>query len=334
MALAASTEPLSTVYDLAMLDLDGVVYRGKRAVPQAVEAIGAVHQAGMATAYLTNNASRTGGEVAELLRDIGLAAKDDEVVTAGEAIAHIVAESIPPGSKVLVVGGPGLIVPLERFGLRCVASADDQPAAVVQGFHPDVGWRSLAEASYAIEAGVPWFASNADRTIPTGRGIAPGNGSLIEAVRRATGATPFVAGKPERGLFDEALRRTGARRPLMVGDRLDTDISGALNCGIDAMHVLTGISDLSDVVAAPARERPHYVAPDLRALGQAHPPVEVSEHRSVCAGAVAEIDATQLELTAGSRGSLEATRAVVALAWAWRDSAGQVPRLTASALGH
>src|SRR3954453_6890974 len=153
MSLGASELPLAADHDLAMLDLDGVVYRGAHAVPHAVETIAALRAAGTATSYLTNNASRTAGEVAEQLRALGIDAADAEVVTAGEAIAHMVATTLAPGSTVLGVGGPGLTAPLEALGLRCTATADDQTAAVVQGFHPDVGWRNLAEASYAIAAG-------------------------------------------------------------------------------------------------------------------------------------------------------------------------------------
>jgi HAD superfamily hydrolase (TIGR01450 family) len=274
--------------------------------------------------------------VAEKIRGFGLDVGEADVVTSGEAIARIVAESVPRGSAVLVVGGPGLKVPLEGWGLRCVSSADDDPVAVVQGFHPDVGWRNLAEASYAIEAGVPWFVSNTDQTFPSARGTAPGNGSLVEAVRRATDAEPVaVAGKPEQALFDEALRRTGATRPLMVGDRIDTDIVGALNCGIDALHVLTGISGLAEVTRLSPAHRPHFVAPDLRSLLQAHPDVRVEEARAVCGSAIAQAgDGGEVTLTSGAPGSLEAVRAVVAAAWAHVDETGHVPRLVGPALEH
>jgi glycerol 3-phosphatase-2 len=336
MPLRTSPGPLISSYDVAMLDLDGVVYRGELAVPHAVETIGEVRTRNVRLVFLTNNASRTAAEVAEQIRRFGLDVGEADVVTAGEAIARIVAESVPRGSAVLVVGGPGLTVPLEGWGLSCVSSADDDPVAVVQGFHPDVGWRNLAEASYAIQAGVPWFVSNTDQTFPSARGTAPGNGSLVETVRRATDAEPVaVAGKPERGLFDEALCRTGATRPLMVGDRIDTDIAGALNCGIDALHVLTGISGLEEVTRLSPERRPHYVAPDLRSLLQAHPDVLVDEARAVCGSAIAQADdGGEVTLTTGAPGSLEAVRAVVVAAWTHLDQTGHVPRLAGSALEH
>jgi len=336
MPLRASSGPLISSYDVAMLDLDGVVYRGEFAVPHAVETIGEVHARDVRVVFLTNNASRTAGEVAQQIRGFELDADEADVVTAGAAIARIVAESVPRGSAVLVVGGPGLTVPLESWGLRCVSSADDDPVAVVQGFHPSVGWRSLAEASYAIQAGVPWFVSNTDQTFPSARGTAPGNGSLAEAVRRATGSEPLaVAGKPEPGLFDEAIRRTGATRPLMVGDRIDTDIVGALSCGIDALHVLTGISGLDELTRLPPERRPHYVAPDLRSLLLEHPDVVVDGMRATCGSAIAQGDEDgEVTLTMGEPGSLEAVRAVVSAAWTHLDETGHAPQLVGPALEH
>lgn len=336
MPLHASSGPLISSYDLAMLDLDGVVYRGEREVPHAVATIGELHGRNMRLAFLTNNASRTAAEVAEQIRGFGLDVGEADVVTAGEAIARIVAESVPRGSAVLVVGGPGLTIPLARLGLNCVSSVAENPVAVVQGFHPDVSWRNLAEASYAIQAGVTWFVSNLDQTFPSARGTAPGNGALVETVRRATGVEPVAsAGKPERGLFEEARRRTGATRPLMVGDRIDTDIVGALNCGIDALHVLTGIGGLDEVSRLSPEHRPHYVAPDLRALLQRHPEVVVDGVRAACGSAIAQADGNgDVTLSAGEPGSLEAVRAVVAASWTHVDETGRVPQLVGSALEH
>jgi HAD superfamily hydrolase (TIGR01450 family) len=335
MPLASSDQPLCDVYDLAMLDLDGVVYRGDEAVAGAIVAIEQARGAGMRMAYLTNNASRPPTAVAERLRGFGVPASDDEVVTAGEAIAHVVAESVPRGSAVLVVGGPGLREPLERLGLRVVDKADASPAAVVQGFHPDVDWRALAEASYAIQAGVPWFASNADQTIPTGRGVAPGNGSLIEAVRRATGATPVVAGKPERGLFEETIERTEATRPLMVGDRLDTDIDGALNFGVDALLVLTGVSTLTEVLALPAHRRPHYVSASLAGLVRPHPAVSIEAESARCGGVTVALQNDDIvTMSEESADDVALLRAVVALGWETADATGRVPRWDGPALGH
>ncbi|MRK01594.1 MULTISPECIES: HAD-IIA family hydrolase [Aeromicrobium] len=315
--LGSTTRELGATYDLAMLDLDGVVYLGADPVPGAADALRQAREGGIHLAYITNNASRPALAVAKKLREMDMPElADEDVVTAGQAVAHLVADALPAGSAVLVVGGEGLRVPLEERGLRCVASLDDGPSAVVQGFHGDIGWAHLAEAAYAIQSGLPWYVSNTDLTVPTPRGIAPGNGSLVQAVRNATGAEPIVAGKPERALFDETLARVGGRKPLMVGDRLDTDIDGAINAGIDSLVVLTGVSSLAEVAAARPGHRPTFVSADLRGLVEVHREVQVAgDGRARCGAAVAEVHDGVIGLVGGEAGSTDALRAVVALAW-------------------
>lgn len=322
MSLGSSDRPLCDVYDLGMLDLDGVVYVGSAAVPGAVEAAASARKAGMRLAFLTNNASRTAAEVAAHLRELEVDADDTDVVTAAQAVAHLVADAVPAGSAVLLVGGEGLRIPLEERGLRCVSTLDDGPVAVVQGFHPDVGWRALAEASYAIESGLPWFASNTDLTIPTGRGVAPGNGSLVQTVRNATGATPTVAGKPERALFDEALERMAADRPLMVGDRLDTDIEGARRVGVDSLLVLTGVTGLADLVAAGPGLRPTYVSSDLGGLFEASQAPAREHDRWIAGGWTARVDRGRLAVDGGGDRD-DWWRAVTAAAWEHLDTSGR-----------
>ncbi|WP_349260611.1 HAD-IIA family hydrolase [Actinocrinis sp.] len=254
------------MYDTALLDLDGVVYRGKDAVPHAVDSLMAAADAGMRLAYVTNNASRTPTAVASHLRELGLPAHAEDVVTAAQAVARVIAEQVPEGARVLVIGGEGLRQALLEHRLTLVSSAEDNPAAVVQGYRPDTSWTDLAEAAYAIERGAPWFAANTDRTMPTARGIAPGNGALVGAVAAATGTWPTVAGKPEPALHRETMIRTNAQRPLVVGDRLDTDIEGANRAGVDSLLVLTGVTRLQDLKDAPKEHQPTYLAQDLRGL--------------------------------------------------------------------
>lgn len=257
---------LAEAYDVALLDLDGVVYVGARAVPHAADALAASRRLGMRLAFVTNNASRPPEAVAEHLTSLGVPAAPDEVVTSAQAAARMLSEMLQPGSRVLVVGGSGLVEALKEQRLVPVFQQADRPAAVAQGFDPDIDWRMLAEAAYTINTGVPWVASNVDRTLPTTRGRAPGNGALVEAVRLATGAVPMVAGKPETPMHREAVLRTGARKPLVIGDRLDTDIEGAYRGGADSLLVLTGVTDPEQLVAADVRYRPTYVSEDLRAL--------------------------------------------------------------------
>jgi glycerol 3-phosphatase-2 len=318
--LGSTTQPLSMIYDLAMLDLDGVVYVGQDAVPGAAKALEMARANGMRLAYITNNASRTAHEVADQLRELAMPeVHDSDVVTSAQAVAHLVADAVPHGSAVLLVGGEGLRSPLEERGLRCVTSMDDGPIAVVQGFHPDVGWRQLSEASFAIQAGLPWFASNTDLTMPTSRGIAPGNGSLVQAIRNATGAAPVVAGKPEKALFDETIERVGGESPLMVGDRLDTDIDGAINAGTDSLAVLSGVSTLQEIIDAGPRHRPSFVSVDLAGLNETHAEIELDADRARCGGAIAGVRDGVVSVEVGDPRSTEALRAVVGLAWSLRD---------------
>jgi glycerol-1-phosphatase len=257
---------LPEAYDVALLDLDGVIYVGAEPVDHAVAALARARAAGLRLAFVTNNAARRPEAVAEQLTDLGVPASAAEVVTSAQAAARLLADRLPAGARVLVVGGDGLQAALVERGLTPVAGADEHPAAVVSGFHPDVGWRLLAEGAYAVAAGLPWVASNVDPTIPMPRGKAPGNGALVAAIRLATGREPVVAGKPEPPLHREAILRTGARHPLVVGDRLDTDIEGAVRAGADSMLVLSGVSGAVDLVSAPPARRPTFVARDLRAL--------------------------------------------------------------------
>jgi HAD superfamily hydrolase (TIGR01457 family) len=262
----AADKPLAALYDTALLDLDGVVYRGSEAVPHAVPALLAAADAGMHLAYVTNNASRTPKAVASHLSELGLPARAEDVVTAAQAVARLVAEQVPEGARVLVIGGEGLRQALLEHRLTLVSNAEEKPAAVVQGYRPDTSWKDLAEAAYAIERGAAWFAANTDRTMPTARGIAPGNGALVGAVAAATRTWPTVAGKPEPALHRETMIRTNAQRPLIVGDRLDTDIEGANRAGVDSLLVLTGVTRLEDLKSAPKEQQPTYLARDLRGL--------------------------------------------------------------------
>jgi HAD superfamily hydrolase (TIGR01450 family) len=312
--------PLTEEYDTALLDLDGVVYAGPDAVEHAVESLEAARSAGMRLAYVTNNASRPPRVVAAHLTELGVPAEATDVINSAQAAARLVAEKVPAGSKVLVVGGAGLEEALAERGLVAVRSMAEQPVAVVQGFDPSVGWQHLAEASYAVAAGLPWVASNTDLTVPTGRGIAPGNGSLVAAVRAATGAEPEVAGKPLPPMHRETVIRTGAKRPLVVGDRLDTDIEGAHNGGVDSLLVFTGIATPAQLLAAPAPHRPTYLAADLRGLLTGHPEVTSAEDGFACGGWTAREADGVLQLTgAGER--YDGLRALCAAAWTALDAA-------------
>ncbi|MEV5510102.1 HAD hydrolase-like protein [Streptomyces orinoci] len=310
-----SESPLSTAYDTALLDLDGVVYAGGAAIEHAVDSLAAARSGGMRLAYVTNNALRTPEAVAGHLTELGIPAEAGDVITSAQAVARLIADELPSGSRVLVVGGEGLRVALRERGLVPVDSADDDPAAVVQGYGgPDMPWSRLMEASYAVRRGVPWFASNRDLTIPGARGIAPGNGAAVEVVRIATGGEPRVAGKPLPPMHRETVLRTGARRPLVVGDRLDTDIEGAYAGGVDSLLVLTGVTTPAVLLAAEPRHRPTYVAEDLRGLLEPQPVVSPAGEGFACGGWTASADGGELALEGDGR-PVDGLRALCAVAW-------------------
>lgn len=256
-------------YAAVVCDLDGVVYRGPTAVPHAVEVLGGLD---VPVLYATNNASRSPADVATHLRDLGLACTPDAVATSSQAGAWLLADRLAAGSPVLAVGGAGVSAALAEAGLRPVLPADARHTpveAVLQGYGPAVTATDLAEAAYAVEGGATWVATNTDGTLPTDRGVAPGNGSLVAAVERAVGHPPhLVAGKPAPPLYQLCAGRLElpVDRVLAVGDRLDTDIEGAVAAGMDSLLVLTGVDDLRACLEAPPQRRPTWVAPDLRAL--------------------------------------------------------------------
>ena len=284
-AFGSSVAPLAALHDVALLDLDGVVYVGAEAVPHAAEALDAALAAhGMRAAFVTNNAARTPATVSAHLVGLGVRAEPSDVVTSAQAGARMLAERLPVGSHVLVIGGPGVADALRERGLVPVESVDDGAVALMQGYGPDVGWRQLAEGSLAIGRGLLWVATNLDRTIPTPRGRVLGNGSMVEALRHATGAEPLVAGKPEPPLMIESVQRSGAVRPLVVGDRLDTDIEGANRSGIPSLLVLTGVTDWQDLLHVAPQYRPTYLGRDLRALLTPAPAVEVRWGAAVVEG--------------------------------------------------
>ena len=258
---------LCEAHDVVFFDLDGVIYIGPHAVTHAPEVLADLRRRGIGCCFVTNNASRTPMQVAEHLTELGISASADEVVTGSQAGAGLMVSFIEPGSKVLAIGGPGVAEALTDRGFIPVFSNDDEPAAVMQGFGPQLTWSDLAEAAFALRRQIPWVATNMDSTFPTPRGLAPGNGSLVMALVNATGRRPdAVAGKPERSLFDEAVRRTGASRGLMVGDRLDTDIAGGNRAGMDTLLVFTGVCTTEESDRAAGDEIPTYLGDDLRSL--------------------------------------------------------------------
>ncbi|HJT91354.1 MAG TPA: HAD-IIA family hydrolase [Mycobacterium sp.] len=254
---------LAQDHDCLLLDLDGTVFRGHEPTPGAVETLAVV---GSRALFVTNNASRGPAEVAQHLCEMGFTAEPDDIVTSAQTAARLLQEQLEPGAAVLIVGTESLAAEVRNVGLKPVRQWSDGPDAVVQGHSPQTGWPDLAEAALAIRGGALWVAANVDLTLPSERGLLPGNGSMVAALRAATDSEPQVAGKPEPTLLTDALARGDFHNPLVVGDRLDTDIAGANAAGLPSLLVLCGVSTAGDAVRAAVAERPNYIAADLRSL--------------------------------------------------------------------
>lgn len=352
--LKGSDKPLSEVYRLGLLDLDGVVYRGKDPVAHAAEGIRQAESAGMSMEYTTNNSSRFQAVVAQQLQGFGLQVEPWQVITSSVVAARMVAHHVPAGSRVLAIGAPHLKQEVCRAGLRLVERAVDDPVAVIQGWYPEITWNELAEAAYAVERGALYFVTNRDLTIPRELGIAPGCGSLINAVITAVGTEPLgSAGKPDSAMYDEARQLVaeggsadGVRhvdpveKPycLAIGDRLDTDIEAGNRGGYDSMVVLTGVATADSLMVAAPHLRPTYIATDLRALNEPHPaPVRLADGAWECAGARVRLSDGVLRVesvtgalppSGGICNDLNALRAACCATWEALDSGAVADDLT------
>ncbi len=301
---------LSSTHDALLVDLDGTLIRGIEPIPGVAAAL---ERSGLPIVYVTNNASRAPGDTAAHLRDLGFAVKAEEVMTSAQAAVVMLADHVPDGAKVLVVGHDSFRALASDAGYEVVLSADDQPDAVLQGLSRELTWADLAEGCLAIRRGIPWVASNTDATLPTERGLLPGNGSLVSAMRTATDRDPVVAGKPAPGVLHAAAALVGSERPLVIGDRLDTDIEGAVSAGMPALMVLTGVHGPSDLLAAPPGRRATHIAPDLTAVN-----VEDRDFRIATAPALvgsSRDGVLLLEEFPSSLDQADLARAVIRLGW-------------------
>lgn len=306
-----------------MFDLDGVVYIGGEAVPGAAEHLAAARADGLRWAFITNNAARTPQAVAEHLVDLGIGATSADVVTSAQAAARVLRDRLGVGGSVVVLGGEGLHAAVTAEELIAVALDDGEAQAIVTGYGPDVRWSEVMRAAVRIRDGLWWVASNTDASIPTAFGVAPGHGVLVETLQRFSKVDPVVAGKPERPLLDETIRRMGGARPLMVGDRLDTDIEGARRAGIDSLLVLTGVTGLAEIAAARPDERPTYLAPDLGALCERQLAPEPSNGSWVLGGWSAQVSGGRLECR-GQGSVADWWRCVASAVWSHLDETGEI----------
>jgi glycerol-1-phosphatase len=259
---------LATAYDLLMFDLDGVVYVDGHAVSHAAESIAEAREMGAHVAFITNNASRTPDQVAANLRDLGVSASSEDVVTSAQAAARLLRDEHGSGAPIAVLGAEGLAAAVRDGGLEPVLVGDPRAVAIVSGYAPKIRWKVIMRAATLIRNGLPWVATNTDLTLPTDNGLAPGHGLLVRLISDFADVTPRVAGKPERPLLDETRLRVSGDHPLMVGDRLDTDIEGAHRAGTDSLLVMTGVSGLADLARARPHERPTWIGHDLTVLSR------------------------------------------------------------------
>ncbi|WP_203566691.1 HAD-IIA family hydrolase [Aestuariimicrobium ganziense] len=312
------SKPLVDGYDAALFDLDGVVYLGPVVVEGAGDGIAALRALGVHIGFVTNNAARSPQHVADHLNELGVAAQVADVVTSAQACARLMASELEPGAKVLVVGTEAFAAEIAAVGLVPVSSHRDQPTAVAQGYHPALPWSLVDEACFAIQRGARWYVSNTDSTRPTDLGLVPGAGSQIQAVRNVVGVDPVVAGKPYTPLMHETVRRLAAERPIFVGDRIDTDIMGAVAVGMDSLFVFTGAHGKHDLVAADHTGRPTHLGWDLRALLAPERQLVVHGTGTTCGDATVRLAAGEVvldEVPTDREGQLDALWALLHVVW-------------------
>lgn len=309
---------LIDAYDAAFFDLDGVIYLGPLAVEGATSALDEVGRLGKTVMFVTNNAARSAQVVIDQLNSLGFHADAANVLTSAQVAVTHIARELPAGAKVLVSGSASLAELVERAGLVPVHTAADRPDAVLQGYDPAMTWPRLDEAALAIQAGARWYATNDDASRPTERGLVPGAGGAIAVVAGTVGGQPTIFGKPFRPMLTEAVRRTGANRPIFVGDRIDTDIVGAAGADLDSLLVFSGAHGKADLVVTGPGERPTHIGADVRALLEPVRAVEVEPGRASCRGQVAEAAAGQVHLLstpATLETQLDALWAITQLVW-------------------
>jgi phosphoglycolate/pyridoxal phosphate phosphatase family enzyme len=267
---------------LVIFDLDGVVYRGPQAVPGAAALVAALREAGAQVRFATNNSMATRAAYVQRLGAHGITAGADEIVTSTSAAIDHLREHLPEVKRVLAVGAAGMLDELQAAGFHVTGVADaaspdwnGEPLpetydAVVAGLDPAFDYRRLGVAAAAIRAGARFIATNADLRYPTPGGVLPGAGSIIAALRAATGVEPLVIGKPEPAMFQAILEAAGTApsEALVIGDNPDADIPAARRAGIPCVLVLTGIADAKLAERLTGDRRPDWVAADPAAIGE------------------------------------------------------------------
>ena len=265
---------MHTLTDLraAVIDMDGVLWEGDRALPGLAEFFAALRRRGVPFVLATNNASRTPEQYLAKLAGFGVTVARDEVLTSAQATALYLL-SIAEGHaangrrpRVFAIGDDGVRQALTEAGFDLLGLYELGADYVVCGMDRGLSWDKLATASLNIRAGARFVGTNPDRSFPTERGLTHGNGAILAALQTATDVAPIVIGKPEPIMYQQALRRLGAdpAHTLAIGDRLDTDILGAIRAGMPSLLVLTGITTAAEAAAAQGTpEAPTWTLPGL-----------------------------------------------------------------------
>jgi 4-nitrophenyl phosphatase len=257
---------------LVILDMDGVLYRGDRAIAGAANLVGLLHEAGVAVRYATNNSMFTRDEYVDRLAAMDIPAAAEEIVTSTSAAIEHLRRHQPDVRAVLAVGASGMVIELRAAGYAVVPIAeatDTVPGAtrfdaVLVGLDPDFDETRLVAASAAVSAGARLVATNADARYPTPSGYRPGAGAIVAAIADATGVTPLIIGKPEPAMFQAILEAAGVKpaAAVVIGDNPDSDIAGAHQSGIRSVLVLTGVTDADQAIGLDGERRPDHVVAD------------------------------------------------------------------------
>jgi len=230
-----------------VLDMDGVLWKADAPIGDLPAIFVRLHERGLKVAFATNNGSQTSDQYVERLATLGVKVEPWQVITSALGVADLLTQRFPSGGQVFAIGGTGVMAALREKSFDLLSIEDAKHAqAVVMGIDLQINFEKMREATLLVRGGVPFFATNPDKTFPTPRGEIPGAGAWISVIVTATGVEPIYAGKPSPYLIDLARQRLGTAKEetLVVGDRLETDIAGGQAAGCPVALVLSGVSRL------------------------------------------------------------------------------------------
>ena len=235
-----------------ILDMDGVLWKGDAAIGNIPATFEQIRKRGLKVAFVTNNGTQTPGQYVERLARLGVGIEPWQVVTSALGVADLLATRFPPGGSIFAIGGEGVMAALLAKGFTLLGVSEAENArAVVIGLDLHINFEKMREATLLVRRGVPFYATNPDKTFPTPRGEIPGAGAWISVIVTATGIEPIYAGKPSPYLIELARQRLGTikEETLVVGDRLETDIAGGQAAGMPSALVLSGVSSREQALA-------------------------------------------------------------------------------------